>query len=102
VRTLHELQGGLAATIGVAACANVFARGCHLGKGLLHANMVLPSSALAVTLTFVAVRAMTRAGRARLRQQWYGLSMLFIILVALSAMTLPIWVTTGSCGDAAV
>ncbi len=97
MRTLHELQAGLAATVGVAAAANLLARGCHLGKGMLHAHMVLPASAFAVTLAFAGARLLTPTGRSRLRRQWYGLSMLFIILFALTAMTLPIWLTAGTC-----
>ena len=96
-RTIHELQAGLATTIGLAAAANWLAPGCHLGKGLLHAHLVFPASALTVVVLATAAGIATRAGRARLRQRWYGLSVLLIILFALTAMTLPLWLTTARC-----
>ncbi len=97
LRPVHDLQVGLAASLGVCALANVAARGCHLGKGLAHAIMALPASAAAVALGLLLLRAATAAGRKRIRQQAYGLGVLGIVLAALTIMTLPIWIMTGTC-----
>ncbi len=94
---VRELQVCLAASLVLGGLANVFARGCHLGKGLAHAIMALPASGLVVALAFVALRVATRPGRERLRREGYGLGVILIVLFALAAMTLPAWIIAGRC-----
>ncbi len=96
-RSLHELQGGLAAALGLAAGANAFAPGCHLGRGLQHATLALPASCLAVLLLILVARVATRSGRARLREGWLGPSVFLIVLTSLTVMTVPLWLVTGAC-----